>query len=213
MIQLKNAAYGGGTGHYGVIDANHNCSWHSCRVGFQNSMQNKKDMAFVHKGGANLAQIRNFIKTVEGEAGIKDGADFEDTNLDNTVFIDLHFWCSQRMRLSLFTLLLRGGMQFPSIETAVMMEQYMRPTCGAIGRFMSGYTCFEGHQEQQWFDVFQNANDEKVEQLLQKEPTLDFDEGILTFGKRIIKAATKRGGNNQKLQSVCEMLEEILKRK
>jgi hypothetical protein len=210
MIKLNNA-YAGQEGHFGVV-IDGTATFYSCRVGFQGAMKGRTDMAFVHGGKESIKKIQEMIREAEEMAGIKDVADFEDTNLANTTYIDLNFWCTEPMRLSLFTVLLRGALTYPSWEAAVQMENYMIPTCNAIGRFLSGYNSFQGKQDQ-WFDVFNGADDKTVERLLQKEPTLDFDEAIIGLGHKVIKASKKRGSGNMQLQAVCELLDAMFKQK
>lgn len=153
--------------------------WVKCREQFANYFTSRVlGFYFSHKHDCadNVAQ---FISKTEEIIGIKDCATYAKTNRNWVLWIEPNaFWTSCAMRRSLFTILLRCGLNYKSnednYEESLYSEGYIKETKEAVMRFLFGFTKYVPDNSlnvpRGWVSAFKNADRDLVRrQLLSSE--------------------------------------------
>ena len=144
-------------------------------------MANDKD-AFAKRRKA----VARFIYECEEKLGIKDKYKtlFNETTFERVIRVKVaKYWLKSRMRMSLFTLLLRAGVgsrgkQYNpakhTIEECMHAQDYLKKTKKALKLFFSGRTHFTGHADGSygWRDQLRDKdhNENSLKELLVKPP-------------------------------------------
>lgn len=157
-IPLNRGIYSG-TGNFGVINKSiinkkriewYHCRelFHSCFDGmFSGIFKRRKGFLFVVKHRGNTIK---FIRQFEEHLNLpeEERCLFRYTDDNNVIYImPGSFWSEQRMRMSLFTILLRASLYFKdgtSWKDALYSTYYSKNTSEAIHRFLDGYTVYTG---------------------------------------------------------------------
>lgn len=120
-----------------------------CRERF-GKMWNSKTKGFymmIPPGG--YTKVAHFIFQTEKVLKRKRFSAFANTNLDWIMWIEpTAFWKACRMRRSLFTILVRAGMNYDAAkrnyEQTLFGHSYLKETQKAVMRFLFGFTKYEG---------------------------------------------------------------------
>jgi hypothetical protein len=157
------------------------CEWVFCREYFLDESQGIRRMLFSHKKDKSYS-VAAFIDRVEQELRIKPRSDFGPTQRSTVTWIRVSsFWSTSSMKRSLFTALLRCGVNYRwtkgNLNEALTSVQYTRMTESAVNRFLSGHTRYTGNQRG-WYSQFRwgsgtsyrpsSPNEEQMKKLLVK---------------------------------------------
>ncbi len=147
--------YGRQMGSFGMTDW-WMTSWTHCREIFH------KWMSFSFRRGfffsvKNRAELVSFLSLVEDQLSLKRRTAVYQTNLPDVLYVrPSRFWFRQRIRFSLFTVLLRAGSghkEGNTIEQTLKIHGYGKNTYRAINHFLQGRTCWTGFGWE-WVDTF-----------------------------------------------------------
>lgn len=131
--------------------------WDYCREQFQKIFKVKclKYMLFSLRDKSNYNSLVEFIYKFENKLKIKNKTEFRETNRENVVWIKVSpFWVARSMRFSLFTILLRCGINYKgNFRKALDSYNYSKNTIHAIFKFLKGYTHYTGNPRG-WHDKF-----------------------------------------------------------
>jgi hypothetical protein len=181
-------------------------SWVKCREQFAVKFSHSVDgIYFVHKKGQGES-VAAFILQAEKVLGIhyKERSIFSKTNKDSVIWVSVScFWKECELRRSLFTILLRAGMDY-SIEKnnfskTLFSNLYVRQTEVAIKRFFFGFVDFRiqmvtthyagDHRmapsqisRKGWVNTFKDAGFKDVKKILVKPAKKNPEDNFLAVG-------------------------------
>jgi hypothetical protein len=121
-----------------------------CRERFAVSWHKHCKYAILYKHDSNQsAAIASFILKTEKILNIKNNSSFALTNCDTILWVKpCTFWKACRIRRSLFTVLLRAGMNYnveqDNYEDALFNHEYLHSTRDAVKRFLFGFVTYTG---------------------------------------------------------------------
>lgn len=124
------------------------CPFHTCREQFQRVFFSS-GILFIH-GKQPGEHVFAFIQVVERRLNLNKKTTAGPTQRNVISWFEVSpFWMSEPMRKSLFTALLRGGLNYhprtaSAFSHAVESQRYLRETKFALKRFLGGYTHFTG---------------------------------------------------------------------
>ena len=181
-------------------------SWIKCREQF--AAKFSYDVAgiyFVHKKGQGES-VAAFILQAEKVLGIhyKKTSVFSETNKDNVIWVSVSsFWKECELRRSLFTILLRAGINYSIEENnfskALFSNSYVKQTETAVKRFFFGFVNFKrqmvttyhpgSHRagpsqivRKGWVNTFKNAGVKDVRKILVKPAKNSPEDNFLAAG-------------------------------
>jgi hypothetical protein len=147
--------------------------WFFCRDLFHNVLWNLKIFFYSIKSG-KCKSVSAFIEIVEEKLNVNPKSQFGPTQNNKIMWIKPSpWWIKFGMRRSLFTILLRAGLNYSCVKDnfmeAVASEKYLANTPYAFERFMSGHTKYAGHKRG-WYKQFceKNLSHEEIDKLLIK---------------------------------------------
>lgn len=141
--------------------------WLYCREAFQSYFEKRK-MLFAC-GRDNGANVAAFIQRIEKKLKLAPEyrSRFGPTNRTSIMWIRVSpFWSTGMIKKSLFTALLRAGINYDprrkNFEEAMYICPYTRRTKYAVNRFLRGYTKYSGRTNWEsraipqlgWYNVF-----------------------------------------------------------
>lgn len=131
--------------------------WLYCREYFQDESAGIRRMLFCHTAH-RCKNIAAFISIVEDKLNIKEKTVIGPTQRYNISWLNVSsFWTSTSMKRSLFTILLRCGVNFKTklnnFEEALFSVVYTKHTEYAVRRFMQGNTRYTGKRKG-WYNQF-----------------------------------------------------------
>ena len=181
-------------------------SWVKCREQFAAKFSHSVDgIYFVHKKGKGES-VAAFILQAEKVLGIhyKERSIFSKTNKDNVIWVSVScFWKECELRRSLFTILLRAGMDYSIEENnfskTLFSNLYVKQTEVAIKRFFFGFVNFRiqmvtthypgSHRvgpsqfvRKGWVNVFKDAGFKDIKQILVKPAKKNPEYNFLAVG-------------------------------
>ena len=179
-------------------------SWVKCREQFAAKFSHNVDgIYFVHKKGQGES-VAAFILQAEKVLGIhyKKRSIFSKTNKDSVIWVSVSFfWKECELRRSLFTILLRAGINYSIEENdfskTLFSNSYVKQTEMAIKRFFFGFVNFRrqmvdrshpGYQNSSqtfrkgWVNVFKGAGVKDVKQILVKPAKKNPEDNFLAVG-------------------------------
>jgi hypothetical protein len=181
-------------------------SWIKCREQFAAKFSPGVDgIYFVHKKGKGES-VAAFVLQAEKVLGVhcKKRSIFSETNKDGVIWVSVScFWKECELRRSLFTILLRAGMNY-SIEKnnfskTLFSNSYVKQTEVAIKRFFFGFVNFRrqmvttyypgSHRlppsqivRKGWVNTFKDAGVKDVKQILVKPAKKNPEDNFLAVG-------------------------------
>lgn len=179
MIAVKNIVgpYQPEVGAFG-LRTQKGITWYTCREQFHLATNRRKDKSFFFAVNRNrfpgeaLAghpKVAEFLIELETRLGLETRCVLTDTDSPTLIHADPGGWWGGGMRFSLFSILLRAGLNYNGdVEAVLRTHPYCSRTQEAIKRFFAGYTCYTGSTGM-WFNKFYNKSKEVVERLLVKE--------------------------------------------
>jgi hypothetical protein len=169
-IDARVGSFGVDTTPFNFID---------CRETFARRWNTKTEgFYFKHKKGEGV-KVAAFILKTERILRNRTFSKFAKTNRDTILWIEpSHFWRSDRLKRSLFTILLRAGIKYDpekdNYEKAMFSHEYVEPTKNAVMRFLYGYTKNVGEkpntngglETKGWYGLFRGKDEEHVKSVL-----------------------------------------------
>lgn len=156
VLVPSRSAYRIPNGNYAVIQKTKAIRWFACREAFHNHFMFWMSSFYYSLDKDQRAAFVDFISQVENKIGVRDTV-ISRTNLPNVLHIKPgQFWMAQRLRLSLFTILLRAATRHKEGNTfkhTMLAEPYLARTYKAVKMFMAGRTRYTGWGSG-WVDVF-----------------------------------------------------------
>jgi hypothetical protein len=148
-------------------------NWFYCRDIFHGILWNLKIFFFSHPKGKGR-RVAAFMQKIEEIIDVQPRSEYGPTQIMTFMWIRPSVWWTKYgMRRSLFTILLRAGLNYiPSkdnFKEAARSEKYLGKTPYAFERFISGFTKYAGHKHG-WYKQFcdMQPTDEEVNKLLVK---------------------------------------------
>jgi len=174
--------------------------WESCRENFSKKFNEKSLGLFFSYAGNQDESLSSFIEKTEDiliNAALQNlnKSRFFKTNFNFAIWIEpSSFWMFCPMRRSLFTMLLRCGLNynFNNYEEALYSIQYSKITKLAIQRFLYGFTDFVNKGEnlegigRGWVSFFGNRGTDVVCEKLKRPHCLN--ENKFLFGEEVLWA-------------------------
>lgn len=171
--------------------------WISCREDFSKVLdENQKGFFFSHKIGCEI-NISNFIdktETILIDAALQNfnKSEFKKTNYNFATWVEpARFWMDCSLRKSLFTMLLRCGINYTGdYESALYSIEYSKITKKAIQRFLYGFTEFNHNGEEftgigkGWVSYFANKSCNLVYEKLKMPKHVEHHK--FSFGEDIL---------------------------
>lgn len=134
----------------------------SCRDQFQNHNKNLDRFFFVCKKGT-AKNVAAFINCIEKEKmGHTKLSEFGPTDNDRVMWVaPAKFWQTQDLRRSLFSALLRAGINYDGgdITKALESVNYLKSTLPAVEKFIAGNTWYTGSVIGGWHDTFRSSKE------------------------------------------------------
>lgn len=131
--------------------------WLYCREYFQDESNGIKRMLFCHTAH-RCKNIAAFIYSIEDKLNIEEKTVIGPTQRYNISWIKVSsWWTKTSMKRSLFTILLRCGVNFKlqenNFEEALFSSVYTKHTEYAVRRFLDGNTKYSG-KKKGWYNQF-----------------------------------------------------------
>ena len=153
--------------------------WLYCREYFQDESNGIRRMLFCHSAH-RCKNISAFINILENKLNLSEKTIIGPTQRYNISWINVSpWWTKSSMKRSLFTILLRCGVNFRpkenNFEQALFSSIYTKHTEYAVRRFIEGYTTYTG-KKKGWYNQFywgggnrwdhKKPNSEEIDELL-----------------------------------------------
>jgi hypothetical protein len=126
--------------------------WYNCRDSFHSQYSKAFERSFYYV--CNLNWLRRFVKHVENKLNINRRTKIYKTSIPDVATITpATFWLKQEMRTSLFSLMLRSGLQYDGSQPwlkCLYNHPYIFYTKEAVDRFLEGYNHYRGKEESWW---------------------------------------------------------------
>ncbi len=174
-------------------------AWVKCREQFAPKFSSNSDgIYFVHKKGQGES-VAAFIIQAERVLGVtyKNRSTFSKTNKDCVIWVGVSsFWKECELRRSLFTILLRAGMNYSIEENnfskALFSNLYVKDTELAIKRFFFGFVNFKINMiktesgfipvRKGWVTIFKNVGSKDVKKMLVQPNKKSSESNFLAAG-------------------------------
>lgn len=140
--------------------------WFDCRELWHAEYKGRNDVVLIaHKAGHHK-RLRAFISLAEELLGAS-SSDIAPTQRKTiTCIVPSDFWWSIPIRRSLFSILLRCGLNYEGdFDEALLSNSHALETKEAIERFFGGHTYYNGKQEG-WCDQFRGVHTKRLRRLL-----------------------------------------------
>ena len=150
-----------------IVDERHQIDhWYFCRDIFHNLLFNLKIFFMSHDSGKGEC-VSNFMQMIEERLDVQPRSEYGPTQRKTMMWIrPSKWWIGQGMRRSLFTCLLRAGVNYNAkknnFDETLAMDKYLGETREAFARFMDGHTKYMG-RKRGWFKQFRSLNPSREE--------------------------------------------------
>jgi len=141
-----------------IVEERHQVDhWYFCRDVFHNLLFNLKIFFMSHDSGKGEC-VAAFMQKIEETLDVQPRSEFGPTQRKTMMWIKpSKWWIGYGMRRSLFTCLLRAGVNYnykkDNFEEAIAKDKYLGKTQEAFARFMSGHTKYMG-RKRGWYKQF-----------------------------------------------------------
>lgn len=182
--------------------------WLSCREQFHTQLlRPRKDKSFLFTVGDQFSgktRVVKFIRVIENRLCLAERTVFTDTNMDHALLVSpSKWWFEQPMRINLFTVLLRCGLNYSgNVDNAILSYEYGRQTIRAIKWFLGGNTHYNGNKSNQWHDTFINMNIDLIKFYLTDRP-FNASRQSRIEAQEIIRAS----GHKERLRMIAAALD------
>lgn len=134
-----------------------------CREIFHKRQKRSKHFLFIHP---SLYAITTFVHAIEDRLNVEHSL-IESTDDWELLYIyPSEFWRCNKMRYSLFSLILRASLQFypgQDVFETLFREKYLEQTRPALVRFLDGYTRYTGWTNRDsWLKAFHDKEANKL---------------------------------------------------
>jgi len=152
-------------------------NWYKCREQFANRFgKDCEGMFFSHeRGHEHSERVAWFMAIVEEILDLKERSEYAKCTKNFAMWLrPSSFWLDCEMKRSLFTILLRSGLEFDikknNFESALFSVNYSSETKLAVMRFLFGFTkyapdptigCVKG-----WWSAFKDKTEDQVKKQL-----------------------------------------------
>jgi hypothetical protein len=154
-------------------------SWYSCREDFHNQSRGVR-LFYFSFSGASPSQVTAvahrpkaicaFIDKFEDKLGLNIRTKMGPTNRGQAIWIQRPMWWTcENMRRSLYTALLRAGMNYDlnkdNFDQTLRSRDYTGATMPAVDRFLKGFTSYKGDRIG-WQSAFYSMTPKSLESAL-----------------------------------------------
>lgn len=148
---------------FGAIEKHKNIyavwSWYSCRDIFHTDFPVSTHIFIYHKG-YSATRMRKFLQTIENNLNLSNPSVIYKTVRKSVSLIILSDFWHEKMKFSLFTLLMRYGIDYNLINFDLQQTikcGMLHDTLPALQLFFSGLTEYTGSKSG-WFEQFERLN-------------------------------------------------------
>lgn len=147
MLKINNlidedSIYGNYDGDFGILHSSTNLETYHCREQFHDDYDKSSIFVAKYKPRIVCAAERR-LKLPKNKRAV-----FERTDSKGWYHVTPKWWAEEAQRFSLFTILLRAGEDYRSLNEALKKEKYLRQTAGAVKAFLKGKTNYMAAEDE-----------------------------------------------------------------
>jgi len=168
-------------------------NWYKCREQYANKFSTDcTGMFFSHeRGHEHSERVAYFMSVVEEILDLKERSKYAKCTKNFAMWIcPAPFWLDCEMKRSLYTILLRCGLEYDvdknNFETALYSVNYLNETKLAVMRFLFGFTKYSPDSTtgyvKGWWTEFKNKSEDQIKKQLVSPEAERKDECIVGVG-------------------------------